>query len=69
MAELHELEFKVVGMTCDGCAEHVTGALEKVAGVKEVNVPGWRSGKALVTAEAGVAVERLSESVKDAGPV
>ena len=26
MAELHELEFKVVGMTCDGCAEHVTGA-------------------------------------------
>lgn len=67
MTELHELEFKVVGMTCDGCAEHLTGAFEKVPGIREVNVPGWRSGKALVTAESGVAVERLSESVKEAG--
>ncbi|MCH7477172.1 MAG: mercury(II) reductase [SAR324 cluster bacterium] len=67
MTELHELEFKVVGMTCDGCAEHLTGAFKKVAGIKEVNVPGWRSGKALVTAEWGVPIERLSESVKEAG--
>jgi len=67
VTELHELEFKVIGMTCDGCATHVTHALEQVPAVIEVNVPGWRTGKALVKAEAGVSTERLIESVEQAG--
>lgn len=67
MTELHELEFKVTGMTCEGCATHVTHALEQVPGVIEVNVPGRRTGKALVKAEAGVSTERLTQSLEQAG--
>ncbi len=54
-------------MTCDSCAVHVTKALKNVAGVKEVNVPGWQSARANVITEGEVKAEVLSAVVREAG--
>lgn len=67
MAKKKKLELDVQGMTCDSCATHVEKALKKVAGVETVEIPGWRSNKAIVTVELEVAEEDLSASVKQAG--
>ena len=40
---------KIGGMTCPGCARHVTEALEALPGVASADVPGWQSGRAHVT--------------------
>jgi mercuric reductase len=40
------LTLTVGGMTCAGCARHVTEALEAVPGVASADVPGWESGRA-----------------------
>jgi len=54
-------------MTCDGCASHVRKALQRLAGVESVEVPGWRSGRATVLAGAEVTDEALSRAVEAAG--
>ena len=41
-----DLTLTVGGMTCAGCARHVTEALESVPGVASADVPGWESGRA-----------------------
>ena len=40
------LTLTVGGMTCSGCARHLTEALEAVPGVASADVPGWESGRA-----------------------
>ncbi|GBC76574.1 Mercuric reductase [bacterium HR08] len=67
MTERTHVTLRIEGMTCDGCARHVTEALKNVAGVIEVHVPGWRSGQATVIAEAGISDEALIRAVRDAG--
>jgi mercuric reductase len=67
MESQQELELKVSGMTCDACATHVTRALQGVSGVVGVNVRGWRSGKALVTAQGGADSAALTAAVQEAG--
>lgn len=67
MAEMKKLELDVRGMTCDTCPDHVERALNKVSGVKKVEIPGWQSNKAIVTLDSGVATEDLTASVKRAG--
>lgn len=64
---MKKLELAVQGMTCDTCPDHVERALKKVSGVKKVEIPGWRSNKAIVTLDSGVAAEDLTASVKRAG--
>ena len=44
-----DLTLTVGGMTCSGCARHVTEALEVLPGVASASVPGWESGRADVT--------------------
>ena len=44
-----DLTLTVGGMTCSGCARHVTEALEALPGVASADVPGWKSGRADVT--------------------
>jgi len=44
-----QLELNIQGMTCDSCAVHVEKAIRGIPGVTEVRVPGWKSGRALVT--------------------
>lgn len=67
MAEREELELSVRGMTCDSCAVHVTKALEGVEGVREVDVPGWKSGRARVIVQGDVKGESLAAAVSHAG--
>ncbi len=67
MGERTHLTLRIEGMTCDGCARHVTEALKSVAGVVEAHVPGWRSGQATVIVETGVTDEALIHAVRDAG--
>lgn len=49
-----EIELAVLGMTCDACARHVTHALQGVEGVVQVEVPGWTSRRAILSAQPGV---------------
>ncbi len=67
MSEQQKIELRVEGMTCDGCAIHVTKALEGVAGVQEAHVPGWQSRRAEVVAQPGVDVAALTQAVAQAG--
>jgi len=67
MNERTHITLRIEGMTCDGCARHVTEALKNVGGVVEAQVPGWRSGQATVIAEPAVTDEALSSAVREAG--
>ncbi|GIV59174.1 MAG: mercuric reductase [Rhodothermaceae bacterium] len=58
---------EIKGMTCSGCARHVTKALQGVSGVEGVMLPGWEAGRAQVRVAAGVTPERLVEAVAQAG--
>ncbi len=62
-----QLELDVRGMTCDACAHHVTQALQGVDGVESVQVPGWQSGRALLTAKPDVDKAALMQAVQAAG--
>ena len=67
MAERNQITIRVEGMTCDGCARHVTEALKNVPGVEEAKVPSWKSGQATVIAESKVTDEVLVRTVGEAG--
>jgi mercuric reductase len=67
MAEKHHITLRVEGMTCDGCARHVTEALKSAQGVEEAQVGSWQAGQAVVVAEASVKDEDLSKAVRKAG--
>ncbi|MGC8782371.1 MAG: FAD-dependent oxidoreductase, partial [Anaerolineae bacterium] len=62
-----QIELEVRGMTCDACALHVTKALQGVAGVLHVEVPGWTSGRAILAAQADVDEAALVSAVERAG--
>lgn len=62
-----QIKLRIGGMTCVHCAEHVTHALETVAGVKRVDLPGWRATRATVVADAGVSADMLTKAVQSAG--
>lgn len=61
------IELDVLGMTCDACAHHVTQALQGIPGVEQVQVPGWQSGRAVLTAQPGVDENALIQAVQVAG--
>ncbi len=67
MSERSHVELEIRAMTCDSCARHVTKALEAVAGVSEVDVPGWQSGRATLVAGAEVTDKALRQAVEEAG--
>ena len=61
------IELAVRGMTCDGCATHVTAALQAVPGVLRAEVPGWQSRRALVDVQPGTGTAALAAAVSAAG--
>jgi mercuric reductase len=67
MSQVDTLKLEVQGMTCNSCALHVEKALKKVPGVRKVEVPGWKSGRASVLLEEQVDSQALIESVRQAG--
>lgn len=62
-----QIKLRIGNMTCVHCAEHVTRALETVAGVKQVDLPGWRATHATVVAEADVSTDAMTQAVQAAG--
>ena len=60
------IKMKVDGMTCDTCATHVKGALQKVPGVRSAQV-SWRKGTAQLAAEPGTSPEALTAAVTGLG--
>lgn len=62
-----QIKLRVGGMTCVDCARHVTHALQMVAGVKQVDLPGWRATHANVVTDADVSPDLLTKAVQNAG--
>ncbi len=67
MKSKDHIVLRVEGMTCDGCARHVTEALKSATGVEEAQVGSWRSGQAVIVADSTVEDEVLVKAVKKAG--
>lgn len=61
------ITLRIEGMTCDGCARHVTEALKSVPGVQEAQVGNWRSGQATAVTQENVDPKRLVEAVQKSG--
>ncbi len=61
------IDFGISGMTCASCVQHVSYALRAVEGVETLNLPGWRSARATITADSQVTVESLVAAVENAG--
>lgn len=59
-------QLKVTGMTCGMCVQHVTQALQSVAGVTQATVD-LTSGNAVVNHELAAKPEALAEAVSEAG--
>ena len=57
---------KITGMTCDSCAAHVKGALEKVPGVQSAEV-SYRKGVALLATDPDTSPEALIAAVTGLG--
>lgn len=62
-----QIKLRIGGMTCVHCAEHVSQALETVAGVRQVNLPGWRASHATVISDADVSTDALTQAVQAVG--
>ena len=67
MTDKRKLELAVPGMNCETCPDHVERALRSVAGVEDVQIPGWESKIAEVTVASQVKDEDLLTAVRDAG--
>lgn len=61
-----ETKLTVTGMTCGMCVQHVTKALQSVAGVQEATVD-LASGAAKVQHDAGTNAAQLIEAVTEEG--
>lgn len=51
------LRFKIEGMTCASCAYHAHKALERLAGVTEVDINSWHQGNARLLIDTGTVTE------------
>lgn len=67
MPDRVQVTLRVEGMTCDGCARHVTKGLDAVRGVVQSRVPTWQGGKATVLADASVEDDALVRTVQESG--
>ena len=67
METTQRLQVKIQGMTCNSCVIHVRKALETIPDIKEVNIPGWKSGKAEILASSTVTDEDIIHTVEAAG--
>ena len=59
-------QLKVTGMTCGMCVQHVTQALQSVAGVKQATVD-LTSGNVIVNHDSIAKPEAMIEAVSEAG--
>ena len=67
MSERDHILLRVEGMTCEGCARHVTEALKAVPGVEAAQVGSWRAGLATVVTKAMVTDHDLLSALQKSG--
>jgi copper chaperone len=58
--------YSVAGMTCDHCVNAVTGELNRLPGVHEVQVD-LSSGSVAVTSDAPLPIDEVRTAVDEAG--
>ena len=66
MSELNKMIVKVEGMSCENCAKHVTEALEKLAGIENVNV-NLKDKEAVVDYFGSVEEKEIEAAIEEAG--
>ena len=59
--------YKIQGMTCNGCRNHVEEILSKVEGVSKATV-NLEKAEATIEMESHIPVETFQEVFKKAGP-
>jgi mercuric reductase len=67
MGSTNKVELDIEGMSCEDCALHVEKALQGIPGVKSARVPGWESGRAVLTLSDAVEAGTLEQTVREAG--
>ena len=67
MSQQQQIDFRIGGMTCPDCRQHVVHALQAVPGVHKADVPGWQSARATVIADESVEANTLVSAVEAAG--
>jgi mercuric reductase len=67
MPDRQHVNLRIEGMTCEGCARHVSRALMSIPRVESAEVGDWKQGTAAVIAGPDVTDTQLTESVSDAG--
>lgn len=67
MAVLKEIKLPVEGMTCGGCASHVTQALQNLHGVSQVSVDLANKQAGILYDEKKVDLIEFKQAVSDAG--
>lgn len=63
---MRSVTLEITGMGCEGCANAVKGALERVDGVRRADVH-LEEGTARVLADEGMEEDALAEAVERAG--
>lgn len=58
--------YKVTGMTCGNCVNHVTEEVKEIDGVKNVSV-SLEGGSMVVESDAHIPFDAIIEAVKEAG--
>ena len=67
MSKQQQIDFRIGGMTCPDCRQHVVHVLMAIPGVHKVDVPGWQSARATVIADESVEPNTLVSAVEAAG--
>ncbi|AKT40331.1 heavy-metal-associated domain-containing protein [Chondromyces crocatus] len=62
-----EITLKVGGMTCQNCVRHVSTALRKLEGVREVEVRLAEGDARVTLAAGGATLGEMLAAVQDAG--
>ncbi|MDX9718050.1 heavy-metal-associated domain-containing protein [Thauera sp. WH-2] len=64
---MNEVTIKVEGMSCGGCVKNVTGVLQALPGVQDVQVSLGTASATVRHDPAQTSVEALRAAVEDAG--
>ena len=64
---MQEIVIGVGGMSCQGCVKNVTGVLQALPGVEQVEVSLEKAQATIVFDEARVGEAQLREAIEDAG--
>lgn len=66
-SKLEKAEFKINGMTCSGCEEHVKLEVNKLTGIIQTNV-SYESGKAIIEFDqAQTGIEEIEKAIEKTG--